>query len=40
MDELAELFGESPAMEAVREKLRRLLDRQRAGQRLPPILLA
>ena len=39
MDELAELLGESPTMQMVRERLHRLLDRQRAGQRLPPILL-
>jgi two-component system, NtrC family, response regulator AtoC len=39
MDELVELLGESPTIEVVRDKLRRLLDRQRAGQRLPPILL-
>ncbi len=39
MDELAELLGESPTIGVVRDKLRRLLDRQRAGQRLPPILL-
>jgi transcriptional regulator with AAA-type ATPase domain/tetratricopeptide (TPR) repeat protein len=39
MDELAELLGESPAIQAVRDQLRRLLDRQRAGQRLPSILL-
>jgi transcriptional regulator with AAA-type ATPase domain/tetratricopeptide (TPR) repeat protein len=39
MDELVELLGESPAIEVVRDKLRRLLARQRAGQRLPPVLL-
>ena len=39
MDELAELLGESPTMQMVRDKLHRLLDRQRAGQHLPPILL-
>ena len=39
MDELAELLGESPTIGVVRDKLRRLLDRQRAGQRLPAILL-
>src|SRR5215472_855043 len=39
MDEMAELFGESPAIEAVRDTLRRLLDRARTGQRLPPVLL-
>src|SRR5262249_58618371 len=39
MDALAELLGDSPAMQAVRDRLHRLLDRQRAGQRLPPVLL-
>jgi two-component system response regulator PilR (NtrC family) len=39
MDDLVELLGESPTIQVVRDKLRRLLDRQRAGQRLPPILL-
>src|SRR5215472_4454206 len=39
MDEMAELFGESPAIEAVRDTLRRLLDRARTGQRLPRVLL-
>ena len=36
---LAELLGDSPTIEVVRDKLRRLLERQRAGQRLPPILI-
>jgi two-component system response regulator AtoC len=39
MDDLVELLGESPTIQVVRDKRRRLLDRQRAGQRLPPILL-
>jgi transcriptional regulator with AAA-type ATPase domain/tetratricopeptide (TPR) repeat protein len=39
MDELSELLGESRAIEMVRDKLRRLLERQRAGPRLPPILI-
>jgi DNA-binding NtrC family response regulator/predicted ATPase len=39
MEQPADLLGESPAMDAVRDNLRKLLDRQRAGQRLPPILL-
>ena len=39
MDVMPELLGKSPAMEAVREKLRRLLKRARVGQRLPPVLL-
>ena len=39
MEELAELFGESPAINVVREKLRHLLERQPAGRRLPAILI-
>src|SRR5713101_8128896 len=39
MEELAELLGESPAINVVREKLRRLLERQPAGRRLPAILI-
>ena len=39
MDGLVELLGESPVMRTIREKLRRLLDRQQTGQRLPAILL-
>src|SRR5499426_3427563 len=39
MDELSELLGESQTIEVVREKLRRLLDRQREGKRLPSILI-
>ncbi len=39
MEELADLLGESPAIEAVREKLRQLLERQPAGRRLPAILI-
>src|SRR5262249_8423210 len=39
MNELSELLGESPTMHGVRGTLRRLLARQQAGQRLPPILL-
>src|SRR5262249_29892039 len=39
MDDLAELLGESPAIEEIRHKVRRLIDRQRTGQRLPAILL-
>ena len=39
MDELAELRREDPAINVVREKLRRLLDRQQAGRRLPAILI-
>jgi len=36
---LKELIGESPGIEAVREKIRRLLDRKLGSRHLPPILL-
>jgi DNA-binding NtrC family response regulator/tetratricopeptide (TPR) repeat protein len=40
MEALAEeLLGESPAIRAVREQLRKLLEAQRAGRRLPALLL-
>src|SRR5713226_9496042 len=39
MEELAELEGESHAIEAVRQQLRRLLAHPKAGQRLPAILI-
>jgi transcriptional regulator with AAA-type ATPase domain/tetratricopeptide (TPR) repeat protein len=39
MDPLAELVGESPAMEAVRDQVRRLLTPRETGRRLPSILL-
>ena len=39
MDPWSELLGQSPAMEAVRETVRRLPGRQHAGRRLPTILL-
>src|SRR5262249_34406729 len=39
MNALADLLGDSPAIQAVRHSLNRLLDRQRAGQRLPTMLL-
>ncbi|HEV8531784.1 MAG TPA: sigma 54-interacting transcriptional regulator [Methylomirabilota bacterium] len=39
MDPLAELLGESAAMEAVREQIRRLLTRRETGRRLPSILI-
>ena len=39
MDPWSELLGESAAMEAVRETVRRLPGRQHAGRRLPAILL-
>jgi transcriptional regulator with AAA-type ATPase domain/tetratricopeptide (TPR) repeat protein len=39
MEGLAELLGESAAIEAVRESLRRLLARPQSGRRLPAILI-
>src|SRR5712692_5670817 len=39
MDTLAELLGESRAIEAVRHSVRRLLARAQAGRRLPAILI-
>lgn len=39
MEGLAELLGESPSIESVREKLRRLVQGQLVGQRLPAILI-
>src|SRR6266851_135419 len=39
MDPLAELVGESPAMEVVRDQVRRLLTPRETGRRLPSVLL-
>jgi len=39
MQELAELLGESPAINLLRGNLRHLLERQPAGRRLPAILI-
>ena len=39
MEALAELLGESPAINIVRRKLRQLLEGQPAGRRLPAILI-
>jgi transcriptional regulator with PAS, ATPase and Fis domain len=39
MDPWSEILGRSPAMEVVRETVRRLPGRQHAGRRLPAILL-
>ena len=39
MEGLAELLGESAAIESVRESLRRLLARPQSGRRLPAILI-
>jgi two-component system response regulator AtoC len=40
MDPLAELVGESPAIEAVRDQIRRLVARREVGRRLPAILIS
>jgi len=40
MDALAELVGESPAIEAVRDQIRRLVARREVGRRLPAILIS
>src|SRR5581483_2969369 len=39
MEPVAELLGDSPGIRAVRETVRRLLDRQAAAGRLPPVLI-
>ena len=39
MDLLAELVGESPSIEAVRDQIRRLVVRRETGRRLPAILI-
>jgi transcriptional regulator with AAA-type ATPase domain/tetratricopeptide (TPR) repeat protein len=39
MEEFANLLGESPAIETVRQSLRQLLARAKAGRRLPAILI-
>jgi transcriptional regulator with AAA-type ATPase domain/tetratricopeptide (TPR) repeat protein len=39
MNPLVELLGESPAIAAVRENLRRVLRHQEGGHRLPPVLI-
>jgi len=36
---LDEILGESPAIQAVRDNIRRLLGRQHAGRRMPSILI-
>jgi transcriptional regulator with AAA-type ATPase domain/tetratricopeptide (TPR) repeat protein len=40
MDPLAELVGESPPIEAMRDQIRRLLVRRETGRRLPAILIS
>ena len=39
MDPLAQLLGDSPGIVAVREKIRRLVQRQADSRRLPAILI-
>src|SRR6059036_1802313 len=39
MKHLADLLGESPGIEAIRDKTVRLLERQRDARRLPPVLI-
>src|SRR5260370_35855649 len=39
MDPLAELVGESPAMEVVRDQVRRLLTPRETSRRLPSLLI-
>jgi transcriptional regulator with PAS, ATPase and Fis domain len=39
MDPLAQILGDSPGIVAVREKIRRLVQRQADSRRLPPILI-
>ena len=39
MNELAELLGSSPAMQEVRDQIRRLVARQQSGHRLPAIMI-
>src|SRR5215510_3964695 len=38
--QLAALLGESPGIEAIRDKIARLLTRQQDARRLPPVLIA
>src|SRR5437870_13827467 len=39
MKHLAELLGESPGIEAIRDRIKRLLARQQDVRRLPPVLI-
>src|SRR5213080_1607089 len=39
MKHLSELLGESPGIEAIRDKIKRLLTRQQDARRLPPVLI-
>lgn len=40
MKQLAELIGSSPAIEALRDQIRRLIARQQIGHRLPSVLIS
>src|SRR5436309_14710896 len=39
MQQLADLLGESPGINAIRDKIVRLLARQQDARRLPPVLI-
>src|SRR5215510_318305 len=39
MKHLADLLGDSPGMQAIREKIERLLTRQQDARRLPPVVI-
>src|SRR5262249_61062242 len=39
MKHLADLLGDSPGIQAIREKIERLLSRQQDARRLPPVLI-
>src|SRR5436853_1289807 len=39
MKHLAELLGESPGIEAIRDRIKRLVARQQDARRLPPVLI-
>ena len=39
MDALAQLVGESPGLVAIREQVRRILQRQSESRRMPPVLI-
>src|SRR5881398_3767976 len=39
MKHLSELLGESPGIEAIRDKIKRILTRQQDARRVPPVLI-